>query len=399
MQNIKRILFITLILAVTVIVVLQAKNALKSTQKGQSGISLKVAFPNLKFDNPVEFVSPNDGTDRNFVIEQSGVIKVFKNNPNVKNAASFLNIEKKVRSGGEMGLLGLTFHPDYKNNGYFYVNYTAGEKLHTVISRFKVSENNPNLADPASEIILLTFDQPFENHNGGKVAFGNDGYLYIATGDGGAGGDPHKNGQSKKTLLGKILRIDVNKASGNFKYSVPADNPFAGNQNSFREEIFAYGLRNPWRFSVDHVTGDVWVGDVGQNKIEEVDIVKKGGNYGWNTMEAEECFKADNCSKEGLSLPVWSYKQGSETGRSITGGYVYRGKKLAALKGKYIYGDYVSGNIWTLTAAGQGKYKSNVLSKLDGQLSSFGEDANHELYICSYNEGKIYTIVNTGKEL
>ncbi len=360
--------------------------------KAEAKVQLKVAFPNLTFDLPVEFVSPNDGTNRNFVIAQKGKIHVFKNDANVKNAPVFLDITRKVTSGGERGLLGLAFHPDFKKNGYFYVNYTRGGKdLETAISRFRVSKTNANAADATSEEVLLTYKQPFNNHNGGKVAFGKDGYLYIAVGDGGSGGDPQNNGQNRAVLLGKILRIDVDKRGGNLKYAIPADNPFIGNKDGFREEIFAYGLRNPWRFSFDKTTGDLWAGDVGQNKIEEVDIIKNGQNYGWKVMEANECFKSANCDKEGLALPVWSYPQGGATGRSVTGGHVYRGKKLPALIGKYIYGDHVTGNMWTLTGNQAGKYDNAFLIQHSGSIASFGEDANNELYVCSYGDGKIYT--------
>ena len=404
MKKTTKLLLATLLIAVSFIAILQARQnktlKLKSTDlttagksatdKAAADVQLKVAFPNLTFEMPVEFVSPNDGTNRNFVIAQAGVIHVFPNNPGVKTTQKFLDIKKKVVSGGEQGLLGLAFHPNFKKNGYFYVNYTRGEDLETAISRFQVSKTNPNQADPASEVVLLTYKQPFSNHNGGKVAFGKDGYLYIAVGDGGSGGDPQNHGQNKASLLGKILRIDVNKPSGNLKYSIPADNPFKGNKEGFREEIYAYGLRNPWRFSFDKTTGNLWVGDVGQNKIEEVDIVKNGENYGWRVMEANECFKPEDCDKKGYALPVHSYQQGMDTGKSITGGHVYRGKKLTALQGKYVYGDFVTGNIWTLTP-NNGKYTNAKLMKLDGTISSFGEDANNELYVLSYGDGKIYT--------
>ncbi len=196
--------------------------------------NLSNAFPALQFDMPVELTSPSDGTDRVFVVEQKGRIMVFANRPNAKTSTVFLDIIKKVDSGGEKGLLGLAFHPDYKNNGYFYLNYTRGSPLETVVSRFKASQSNPQTADPASEEILFTFRQPYSNHNGGKVAFGNDGYLYIATGDGGSGGDPQNNGQDRKAWLGKILRIDVNKPSGNKKYSIPSDNPYRDNREGYR---------------------------------------------------------------------------------------------------------------------------------------------------------------------
>ncbi|QMU29620.1 PQQ-dependent sugar dehydrogenase [Adhaeribacter radiodurans] len=414
MKKINKLLLVSFLLTFGVLAILQARQNKKGSNlalenlkhyapatpkdKAAAGVQLKVAFPNLTFNMPVEFVSPNDGTNRNFVIAQEGVIHVFPNNPGVKTTQKFLDITSKVVSGGERGLLGIAFHPDFKTNGYFYVNYTRGKDLETAISRFQVSKTNPNQADPKSEVVLLTYDQPFSNHNGGKVAFGKDGYLYIAAGDGGSGGDPHNNGQNKTSLLGKILRIDVNKSSGNLKYSIPADNPFKGNKEGYREEIYAYGLRNPWRFSFDKTTGDLWVGDVGQNKIEEVDIVKNGQNYGWRVMEADECFNPEDCNKKGYALPVHSYQQSMETGKSITGGHVYRGKKLAALRGKYVYGDYVTGNIWTLTPQGNGKYANASLMKLDGTISSFGEDANNELYLCSYNDGKIYTFAASGAE-
>lgn len=369
--------------------VAQAKIETVSVQN----ITLKDAFPALGFNMPVEFVSPKDGTNRNFVVAQRGKIHVFANTSGVKESKVFLDIESKVTAGGERGLLGMAFHPDFKTNGYFYLNYTRNNSgLETVISRFTASKSQPATADPNSELILLSFKQPYSNHNGGKVAFGNDGFLYIGVGDGGSGGDPQKNGQNRATLLGKILRIDVNKASGALKYSIPADNPYKGNSQGFREEIFAYGIRNPWRFSFDKTTGDLWVGDVGQNKIEEIDIVRKGGNYGWNVMEAEDCYGAAKCNTEEMILPVWSYNQGPQTGNSVTGGHVYRGKSIQALKGKYIYGDYVTGNIWALTPSSEGKYTNALLIKHKGMISSFGEDSNNELYICSYGDGKIYKI-------
>jgi len=229
---------------------------------------------------PVELTSPSDNSNRVFVVEQKGKIKSFPNQTDVKSTTVFLDIVKKVDSGGEKGLLGLAFHPDYKNNGFFYVNYTRSSPLETIISRFKVSRSNAGSADPTSEEILLRYSQPYSNHNGGKIAFGKDGYLYISAGDGGSGGDPHNNGQDLTSLLGKILRIDVNKSSDGKKYSIPADNPFSGKGKGYRAEIFAYGLRNAWRFNFDDETGWLWAGDVGQNEIEEIDIVEKGGNYG-----------------------------------------------------------------------------------------------------------------------
>lgn len=357
-----------------------------------SQYKLVEAFPALEFNSPVELTSPEDGTDRIFVVAQKGIIHVFPNRSDIKGATEFLNISNKVRSGGEKGLLGLAFHPDFKKNGYFYVNYTRGSSLETVISRFKVSAADPNKADPQSEVVLLTYAQPYENHNGGKIAFGKDGFLYIAAGDGGSGGDPGNRAQNRRELLGKILRIDVNHPSGNLPYSIPPDNPYKGNSNGYREEIYAYGMRNPWRFSFDEQTGMLWAGDVGQNRIEEVDIIEKGGNYGWNIMEANECYNSDNCNTNGLAAPIWSYRQGSNTGHSVTGGYVCRDKKLPQLEGKYIYGDYVSGNIWALSYSGKKAVNNTLIAHLAEGLSSFGEDSKNNLYVLGYNTGKIFRL-------
>jgi glucose/arabinose dehydrogenase len=286
--------------------------------------------------------------------------------------------------------LGLAFHPDYIHNGYFFVNYTRGNPLETVIARYKVSPANSDVADPTSEDVILTYAQPYVNHNGGKIAFGNDGFLYIASGDGGSGGDPGNRAQNKKELLGKILRINVDNPSGNLKYSIPPDNPFANNTEGYRQEIYAYGLRNPWRFSFHRKTGTLWLGDVGQDKIEEVDIIEKGGNYGWNITEANECYSSNNCNKAGLSEPIWSYQHSSQNGRCITGGYVCDDKNVPGLNGKYIYGDYVSGNIWALTFSGKTAIRNELIETLSGGLSSFGLDSKDNLYALAYSTGKVY---------
>ena len=347
------------------------------------------AFPFLYFDFPVDITHANDGSKRLFVVEQAGVIKVFENKHTSTNASPFLDIRKKVHYGGEAGLLGLAFHPDYGHNGYFYLNYTtkAAGKLQTVIVRYRVSSSNPNQADSASEKVLLRFDQPWDNHNGGAVKFGPDGYLYIATGDGGSWGDPHNNAQNKKVLLGKILRIDVN-GRGKGNYSIPPDNPFSGNKEGLREEIYAYGLRNPWRISFDPPTNTLWAGDVGQNKHEEIDIIVKGGNYGWSRKEGMECYRTRNCDDPAFIDPVLDLPQ-ADGERSITGGFVYRGKKLPSLSGKYIFGDYISGRIFALETK-QGKaVKNSLLVDKVGQISSFGVDADNELLICIHLTGKI----------
>jgi glucose/arabinose dehydrogenase len=348
-----------------------------------------VAFPNLNFDRPVDIQHAGDNTNRLFVVEQEGEILVFKNDASTSTSSLFLDIKSKVNdSGNEEGLLGLAFHPDYESNGYFFVNYTASNPRRTLISRFKVS-SDPDKADPSTEYVILEFRQPYSNHNGGQISFGPDGYLYIATGDGGSGGDPQGNGQNRKVLLGKILRIDVNNESDGNRYAIPADNPFASN-TEYRREIYAYGLRNPWRFSFDEPTGTLWTGDVGQNSFEEIDIIEKGGNYGWNTMEGKHCFDpSSGCEISGLLEPVWEY--GRREGVSVTGGFVYRGPTLSSLTGQYIYADYGSGNIWALR---QGNTRNPINTKLiasDLHISSFGVDQQNELLMCAF-DGKIYRL-------
>ncbi|WP_380805612.1 PQQ-dependent sugar dehydrogenase [Shivajiella indica] len=350
------------------------------------------AFPNLSFLRPVDFQHAGDGSNRLFVVEQRGVISVFQNDPEVENKTTFLDISSKVNDqGNEEGLLGLAFHPDFENNGFLYVNYTAASPRRTVISRFQVSNTNPNQADSNSELVILEFNQPFSNHNGGQLAFGPDGFLYIASGDGGSGGDPQNHGQRRETLLGTILRIDINQQTNNRSYSIPGDNPFVGNSEGYREEIFAYGLRNPWRISFDPQSGTLWAADVGQNKYEEINIIKKGGNYGWRTMEGLHCFDpSTGCNQTGLELPIWEYSHGN-LGRSVTGGYVYRGTEISELKGLYIYGDFVSGKIWALDFSDLDNAKNIELLTATFPIASFGKDQNNELYLCAF-DGKIYRL-------
>ncbi|HEU5292034.1 MAG TPA: PQQ-dependent sugar dehydrogenase [Cyclobacteriaceae bacterium] len=349
------------------------------------------AFPNLTFPRPVDLQHAGDNTNRIFVVEQAGVISVFPNSAAALSKKTFLDIKVKVNdSGNEEGLLGLAFHPNYENNGFFYVNYTASNPRRTVISRFHVS-SNADVADASSEHIILEFDQPYSNHNGGQITFGPDGYLYIATGDGGSGGDPQGNGQSRTTLLGKILRIDVNGTEDGKQYAIPADNPYKDNTSGFREEIYAYGLRNPWRFSFDLPTNRLWTGDVGQNSFEEIDIIEKGGNYGWNVMEGFHCFEpSSGCNQTGLKKPVWEY--GRDLGISVTGGFVYRGPTLSELTGKYIYADYGSSRIWSLNVPLNGGSPTNTqLLQAAFNIASFGVDQNNELYLCGFDD-KIYKL-------
>src|SRR4030067_562723 len=297
----------------------------------QSDYVVEVAAQILTFTQPVGIVSPSDGTSRLFVFEQTGVIRVFQNSRSVASSSVFLDISSRVLYGGEQGLLGLAFHPNYAVNGYFYVDYVAANPTRTVIARYSVSVSNPNQALSNSELILLEITQPFPNHKGGQLAFGADGYLYIGMGDGGSAGDPLGNGQNRASLLGKILRIDVNSPSQGRNYSIPSDNPYAGNTLGYREEIYAYGFRNPWRFSFDQLTGRLWVADVGQNEREEIDIVAKGKNYGWNIMEGTLTYSSG--SQVGLELPVWEYSHAE--GIAVIGGYLYRGTNLTGLIAKY----------------------------------------------------------------
>ncbi len=354
------------------------------------------AFPNISFSNAVDFQIAGDGTNRIFIVEQSGIIKVFQNDSNVSSVKVFLDISNKVTSGGEMGLLGLAFNPDYSQNGFFYVDYTSTiPNRHTIVARYQVSNSNPDSANISSELILLTQAQPFANHNGGKVVFGPDGYLYISFGDGGSGGDPLNNGQNLTTFLGKILRIDVNSENNNLNYSIPSSNPFAGNSSGYKEEIYAYGLRNPWRFSFDKMTGKLWCADVGQDLWEEIDTIQNGKNYGWNIMEGKHCYNSSNCDTARLTLPIWEYDHSSGN-CSITGGYVYRGNSVPQLTGEYIYADYCTSNIWALDAAGSSP-KNEFLLKAPGQITAFGVDQNNELYFCDF-DGNIYKFksVSTG---
>ncbi len=354
-------------------------------------LTLANAFPKLRFDAPVEFTYANDETNRVFVVEQKGQIRVFNNVASTADAPVYLDIRKQVAYGGEMGLLGLAFHPKFRENGYFYVNYTKDSPRETVVSRFKVSSTRAMRVDPASEVILFRFDQPYANHNGGKVTFGPDGMLYIATGDGGSGGDPQNNGQNRASWLGKILRVDVD-ATDKGQYGIPKDNPLAGNKQGLREEIWAYGLRNPWRFSFDP-QNRLWTGDVGQNKLEEIDIVQKGGNYGWRIREANEPYTDRNANPVGTLIdPIHEYQHGDD-GNSVTGGLVYRGQAVPALRGQYIYGDFGSGRIWALSEAGGRKTANVLLTDKGGSPSAFGEDQQHELYICDYGQGRILKIV------
>ena len=358
-------------------------------------MSVTAVFHRLLFDRMIHLTHAGDGTNRLFLVLQPGQILVFLNVESVESPVVFLDIRDQVdSSGNEEGLLGLAFGPEYKIDGYFYVYYTASSPERSVISRFSVIPSDPNKADPDSELVILEVDQPADNHNGGNLIFGPDDYLYIGLGDGGGAGDPDENGQNKSTLLGTILRIDITASSSGERYRIPPDNPYTELDN-FRGEIWAYGLRNPWRFTFDKETGLFWVGDVGQNGYEEVDIVKRGGNYGWNLMEGFHCFPPliPVCDESELELPIVEYTHAD--GCSITGGYVYRGSRLESLYGAYVYGDFCSGKIWALRFDGSKVTEHIELIDSPLSISSFGEDEEGELYILSF-DGRIYRLESRG---
>jgi len=339
--------------------------------------------------SPLYLTAPPGDLSRLFIVEQTGAIRIVKDGTLL--GVPFLDISAQVLAGGEQGLLGLAFDPDYATTGRFVVHYTdlAGD---TRLSVFQISAD-PNVANPASQQIILTADQPYPNHNGGQVVFGPDGFLYMGLGDGGSQSDPEGRGQNLSDLLGSILRLDLEGTS----YSVPVDNPFVG-QAGIRPEIWSFGLRNPWRFSFDRATGDLYIADVGQNQFEEVDVAPapegsgRGANYGWNIMEGSHCLNGDSCDQDGLTLPEFEYSHAQ--GCSITGGYVYRGSAIPNLQGLYFFADYCEG--WVRSF----RYASGTALELTdwptlkpgGPITSFGEDAAGELYVLS-SSGGVFKVV------
>ncbi len=334
-------------------------------------------------DNPVYVTHAGDGSGRLFVVEQTGRILIVRDGRVVR--PPFLSIRNRTDFGGERGLLSVAFHPNYENNGRFFVNYTQGPNLRSIIAEYHVSPNDPDLADP-TETRLLTIPDPYGNHNGGLNMFGPDGMLYIGLGDGGSVGDPLNNGQRLDTLWGKVLRIDVDGAT---PYAVPPDNPFVGTPNA-RGEIWAYGLRNPWRYAFDRCDGRLFLADVGQSSWEEVDIITKGGNYGWRIMEGNHCFNPpEGCDPTGLTPPIAEYSH--SLGCSVTGGYVYRGRRNPNLVGRYIFGDYCSGLIWALTETQPDQWDMTQLLDSSLAISSFGEDERGNVYVVDHN-GVVYRV-------
>lgn len=334
-------------------------------------------------DNPLDLASPGDNSERYFILEKAGTIRVAKGGALLPKP--FLDLNGLVNTtANEQGLLGIAFHPQYASNGFFYLNYTDRDG-NTVVSRWQVSPD-PDTADPGSEKPLLRIQQPYPNHNGGGMSFGPDGTLYIATGDGGSSGDPQGHAQALDTLLGKILRLDVN---SNERYAIPVSNPFASGGGS--PEIWVNGLRNPWRFSFDRLTGDLYIADVGQNKVEEINFLPAGSpggaNFGWNYREGAHPFKGSPPANLELTDPVWEYDHSQ--GCSITGGYVYRGPSLPEWQGIYVFGDFCTGSVWGLLQTAPGIWEAELMYKTGAGISSFGEDDDGELYLLDYRDGQV----------
>jgi uncharacterized repeat protein (TIGR03806 family) len=347
------------------------------------GVGIQQVWPQLQFANPVAIRQAPDDASRWFVVEKGGVVRTFPNDPNAAAATVFIDHTAKVNSSfNESGLLGMAFHPNWSTNHQIFLSYTAPSatsptNLKSTISRFTSSDGGKTV-DPASEQVLLAFDQPYENHNGGNILFGPDGYLYIGFGDGGSGGDPMGNGQNVNVLFGKMLRINVDSGS---PYDIPPSNPFASGGGA--KEIYAWGLRNPWRWSFDRATGDLWLGDVGQNLYEEVDKIQLGGNYGWNTTEGLHCYATMPCDKGGIIDPLVEYDH--TVGNCVIGGYVYRGSAIPSLVGTYIYGDNGVGAVWALTFDPiTGKGVPVLLGNSGTNPSSFGEGVDGEIYLVPY---------------
>ena len=355
-------------------------------------IGLEPIFGGL--DQPVFLTDSGDGSGDIFIVEKAGKILLVKGGK--VQTQPFLDITSRVGSSStEQGLLSVAFHPKYASNGYLFVDYTDTNG-DTVVARFTASSDR-NSADPNSFKKILGISQPYANHNGGQLAFGPDGMLWIGAGDGGSEGDPNGNGQKTTTLLGKILRIDVDHGD---PYSIPPSNPFANGKKG-KPEIWAYGLRNPWRFSFDRSTHDLYIGDVGQSQWEEIDFVssdlKPGLNFGWKTMEGSHCYQpSKNCNTSGLTMPVAEYSH-APGNCAVTGGYVYRGSQYPSIDGAYFFTDYCSGTIWALTRDASGKWSQTQVAQGKAGYSSFGQDGNGELYICDIDNGTIYHLTATSK--
>jgi glucose/arabinose dehydrogenase len=360
-----------------------------------SDARIKLSLRTAGLSDPVFVTSARDGTDRMFIVEQTGRIRIYVNG--AVRSTPFLSIGTSISNGSEQGLLGLAFHPSFKTNHKLYINYTntAGD---TVIREYRTSSSNPNVVDKSTGRTILKIDQPYANHNGGMLAFGRDGYLYIGMGDGGDGGDPQDRAQNVNSLLGKLLRIDVNHSTSTTAYRSPSTNPYVGTAG--RDEIWEIGLRNPWRFSFDRSNGNLWIGDVGQDAWEEVDraIATSSGagrkvNWGWDDMEGRHCYEPmAGCRTSGRTLPLAEY--GHANGRcAVTGGYVFRGARVPALVGGYVFADYCSGEIWVVSSGASSPATKTLLLDTSYQISGFGESAGGELYVLDHAGGAMYLVV------
>ncbi len=349
-----------------------------------SAVVLEPLFSGQRFSQPVAMVQTPQPTPYWYVVEKRGRVIRMEGEGEKAKRTLFFDLSVRVEAGpSEAGLLGIAFHPQFASNRQVYLSYTRGHPLTSVLARYQSHDGGLTL-DPVSEKILLEVSQPYGNHNGGQITFGPDGYLYYGLGDGGAAGDPHGNGQNTSTLLGAMLRLDVDGAD---PYAIPAGNPFP--EGGGRPEIYAWGLRNPWRWSFDRKSGELWVGDVGQNAWEEIDRVTVGNNLGWNQWEGSHCFRPGACRNEGMTMPVAEYSH--EYGCSVTGGYVYRGKAIKHLYGHYIYGDFCSGRIWELDS-GNIETGPRILLLSGKRIASFAEDREGELYLLDYASGRIFRL-------
>lgn len=373
------------------------------TSSGNAQYTLVPAFPNIgTFNDPTELINAGDGTNRLFLAQEFDFVYVFNNTPQVQTKKVFLDLRSKVADYVQTGILGIAFHPNYKNNRFLYVHYVYWNSDHTGfisrISRFTASASNPDTALSSSELVMIDKPVEYPGHYGGKITFGRDGYLYISFGDAGTGQAGGELAQDLASFRGKVLRIDVNIPSGKFNYSIPVSNPFVGNTQGIKEEIYAWGFRNMWKFSYDSVTNEMWGADVGEHRYEEINFVQKGKNYGWNKMEGFHCYNwpdttlCDTAGR-GFTRPIFEYPHSQ--GLSIIGGYVYRGTKFPELYGKYIYGDYVMGTIWGLSYP---SLVNSVLVDTNFFITSFGTDENKEIYTVS-KTGTIYKFYKAPKVL
>ncbi len=382
------------VLPITLALILMATSVWTTTSAQDDQAGFDVSFQPVAegFNQPTGLTHAGDGTGVLYVVEKPGTVSKLVDSQRV--ADPFLDITDRVGSSGyEQGLLGIAFPPDYTDSHIFYVYYT-NHRGYTVLSRFTVADND--IADPNSEQVILEQAQPYPNHNGGQIAFGPDGYLYVALGDGGSGGDPENNGQALDTWLGKILRIDVNPAHtpDGAAYAIPEDNPFADDEEAL-SEIYAYGLRNPWRFSFDAQTGDLFIADVGQNAIEEINVLPadttEALNFGWNIMEGSSCFLESHCDTTGLTMPILEYPH-ADGSCSVTGGEVYYGESLPELHGTYIFADFCSGFVWQAVPGDDGGWAMSDPIPTGLAISSFGVDEQGEVYIVDLNGGSVYRL-------